>query len=372
MKKEWISGLETPCLVIDMEQAERNIQQMQQEVSTSGCRLRPHIKTHKIPLFARMQLAAGAVGITCSKISEAEVMADGGCDDIFIAYPVIGEKRIKRVMQLAQRVKRLILSVDSIEGAELLDHAAKSMNLILEVRLEVDTGAMRTGIPYDHAVELAVRIHQTMSNLRLMGIYTFKSLIYRGDATLDKELAAQEEGYLMGMLAEKMRAEGINISDISAGSTPTGVSVAKTGLVNEVRPGTYIFKDMMLCHEGVACREEIAVHYYATVISTPVEEYAVIDGGTKTFPMDILLDTPPFYYNSYAIVKDNDDLELRRMNEEHGILTSRKGKTGLHTGDVITLIPIHVCTAINMQNYVYLDYGDHLKKEAVAARGMLF
>ncbi len=370
MKAELQRELETPCLVIDMEKAGKNIGEMQRQIQACGCRLRPHIKTHKMPLFARMQIAAGAQGITCAKVSEAEVMAEGGCEDIFIAYPMVGDFRIRRALRLMRRVKRLILAVDSLEGAKQLDLAAQEAGVMAEVRLEVDTGAKRTGVLEAEAVGLAKAVN-AMGHLRLTGIYTFKGMVYQGQGTCDRKKAGEEEGLLMGRLAQNMRSAGILIEDVSAGSSPTGIEAAATGLVNEVRPGTYIFKDRMMCEEGVASREEIAARYFATVVSTPCEEYAVIDGGTKTFPTDILLGQPPYYYDSYAEVENRPDLKLCRMNEEHGILTGSTGKTGLKVGDVLALFPVHVCTAVNLQNVVYLDYGNFLQKERVAARGML-
>ena len=370
MKRELLEKLETPCIVIDMAKTEENVVKMQAAADAYHCSLRPHIKTHKMPVFTRMQLSHGAAGITCAKVSEAEVMADGGAEDIFIAYPMVGDFRIKRAIELAKRVKRLILAVDSMECAKVLNEAAKAESLILEVRLEVDTGAKRTGVLRSRAAELAKQIHG-LTNLKLTGIYTFKSLVYHDEPTVDKHLAGLEEGDLMEQIAEDIRKAGVPIEDVSAGSTPTGLEVAKTGKVTEIRPGTYIFNDHMLCMEGAANREDIAVRIYATVVSVPCKEYAVIDGGTKTFPMDILLDTAPYYYPGYALVVGNEDLRLRRMNEEHGIITSMKGDTGLKVGDKIELIPIHVCTAINMQNQVYLYDGEKLIQEKVAARGML-
>lgn len=370
MKREWLRELETPCIVIDMKKASENIRMMQEAADARGCRLRPHIKTHKMPLFARMQMEAGASGITCAKVSEAEVMAEGGIGDIFIAYPMVGEARIRRALRLARRISRLILAVDSLRGAEALDAAAGAAGMRLEVRLEVDTGAARTGVLREQAAGLAVQISR-LANLRLTGIYTFKGLILEDRPTEDNRSAGAEEGRLMEETALVIRAAGVEIGEISAGSTPTGLEAADTGKVNEIRPGTYIFKDYMLCCEHAARPEEIAARYYATVVSVPRPEYAVIDGGTKTFPMDILLDVPPYHYGGYALVEANCDLQLRRMNEEHGILSSKRGCTGLQVGDVLSLIPIHICTAINMQNAVYLDYGDMLVKEPVAARGML-
>lgn len=370
MREELIKQLETPCVVIDLGLAEKNIVAMQAAADEAGCLLRPHIKTHKMPLFARMQVEHGAAGITCAKVSEAEVMADGGLNDIFLAYPQVGEMRLRRVTALAGRVKRLIVGVDSLDGARMLNEAAEKAGLRIEVRLEIDTGAGRTGAPQEAAVRLAVAISE-MEHLKLTGIYTFKSLVLGGKPTADNEAAGIEEGAVMEQVAEAIRAAGVALPEISAGSTPTGIQAARTGKVTEIRPGTYIFKDYMLVMENAAQMEEIAVRIYATVVSTPSEEYAVIDGGTKTFPMDILLDAEPYYYPGYAIVEGNPDLQLRRMNEEHGMLVSRSGKTGLKVGDVICLIPIHVCTAINMQNQVYLYDGDTVRKETVAGRGML-
>lgn len=370
MSDDWKKELECPCIVIDYDQAVKNIHEMQKMADSCGVKLRPHIKTHKMPMFARLQIDAGAAGITCAKVSEAEVMAEGGIEDIFIAYPMVGKVRTERAIRLGRKVKRLILAVDSAEGAHMLDEAAERHGVRLEVRMEVDTGAGRTGVAEKHAAALAREITECR-NLKLTGIYTFKSLVYQGKATADNEKAGKEEGEMMRRIADSIEAAGISLEDISAGSTPTGIEVAKTGCVTEIRPGTYIFKDVMLCKEHAAKPEEIAVRYYATVVSTPADGYAVIDGGTKTFPMDILLDCEPNFYPGYAVVEGNDDLQLRKMYEEHGIITSKKGKTGLKVGDVIALVPIHVCTAINMQNSVYVRRDGELEKIPVAARGML-
>ncbi|GHV17107.1 alanine racemase [Spirochaetia bacterium] len=379
LNEQLLSTLETPCLVIDVDQARRNITAMQQAADAAHCRLRPHIKTHKMSLFARMQVEAGAAGITCAKISEAEVMASGGLDDIFIAYPMVGSFRIKRAIELARRIKRLILAVDSLVGAEALNAAALKEKLRLEVRLEIDTGAQRTGVRIEDAPTLAEAVSK-MPGLKLTGIYTFKGLTYQGKPTDDNDAAAVEEAALMERAAQEIEARGITLKDISGGSSPTGLAVARTGTVNEIRPGTYIFKDLLLCNEHVAEIPEIAVRFVATVVSCPDKEYAIIDGGTKCFPTDQILNAEPFYYTGYARVEGAtpsvsglypERLRLDRMNEEHGIIRSVTGKTGLTVGQILTLIPIHVCTAINMQNTVYLLENGTLRREPVEARGML-
>lgn len=370
-----LSVPETPCLVVDEPLARENIARVQQGVNAAGCQLRPHIKTHKMPYFARLQLEAGAAGITCAKVSEAEVMADGGAEDIFLAYPMVGDFRIKRALALSRRVRRLILAVDSLTGAKALSDAAAAAGLPLEVRLEVDTGAQRTGVLRDHAVDLAKAV-AALPNLRLTGIYTFKSLVLHGAPTQDNDAAGKEEAQLMYDAAQAIRAAGVAVQDISVGSTPTWRQAAETGLVTEVRPGTYIFGDWMLTREHCATFDQIAVRLYATVVSTPAPGYAILDGGTKTFPMDIPLDAEPYHYPGYAIPIGKDgqpdwNLQLRRMNEEHGILTAQNGETGLTVGQVLELVPIHVCTAVNMQNHVFVAQNGVLRPMDVAARGML-
>lgn len=369
METNFTERLETPCIVIDRDKVENNIARMQEAADRAGVDLRPHIKTHKSQGYARMQIRQGAKGITCAKVSEAEVMADGGVDDIFIAYPQVGRFRLERVVRLARRCQRLILGIDSLESGKMLSEAFEGAGMTGEVRLEVDTGACRTGIPYEQAVWLAQAVDR-MPGLELTGIYTFKSMIFKGSPTQDIEAAAREEGEMMACLAGELRRSGIAIKDVSAGSTPTGIAVAKTGLVTEIRPGTYIFNDHMLCQEGWAGPEQIAAHYYVTVVSTPRPDYAVIDGGTKTFPMDVLLDQPPYYYPGYGLVDGYPDLCLRRMNEEHGILESKKGNTGLYPGQVLRITPIHICTAINMQNTVYEYHEGKLRGRVIDARGM--
>jgi D-serine deaminase-like pyridoxal phosphate-dependent protein len=370
LDKALLARLETPCVVIDVEQADRNIHAMQRIADEAGCRLRPHIKTHKMPFFARRQIAAGASGITCAKLSEAEVMANGGLKDIFIAYPQVGAFRVQRIIALAKSLKRLILGVDSMACATALNDAALEAGIRLEIRLELDTGARRSGVPLEEAPALAEELVK-LQGLELSGIYTFKSLVYQGKPTGDAGLAAEEECRLMTKLGRDLAERGITVRDISGGSSPTGPAVAQKGGINEIRPGTYIFKDLLLCDEKAALMPELAARFAVTVVSCPRPEYAVIDGGTKCFPTDIPLNTPPFYYTGYAVVDEMEHLRLDRMNEEHGIITSTRGATGLRVGQILTLAPIHICTAINMQNQVYLLENGTLRRQPVEGRGML-
>jgi D-serine deaminase-like pyridoxal phosphate-dependent protein len=236
----------TPYVLIDGAKMERNVLKMAEIAMGNGVALRPHVKTHKIPGIAREQLDAGAAGITVAKLSEAEVMADGGIEDVFVAYPLVTDAKIRQAIRLGERV-RLVVGVDSLEGAKRLSAVAEGHTL--EVRLEVDTGLRRTGVLYDEAVGLAGVI-EAMGNLDLIGIYTYRGAVLGGSKTLELEKAGLEEGQLMVSLADMLRERGIRVDDVSVGSTPTAEYVAKVEGVTEIRPGTYVFYDRMQACSG--------------------------------------------------------------------------------------------------------------------------
>ena len=181
--------METPHLLIDGAKMDGNIEKMAAIARERGVQLRPHVKTHKIPMIARRQLEAGAAGITVAKVSEAEVMADGGIRDIFIAYPLVTESKIRRAIRLSRGGVRLIVGVDSLEGGKSLSRVATLEDHELEVRLEVDTGLRRTGVSFDGAVELATGI-TALEKVRLSGIYTFRGYVLEdGSPTFDLKRA---------------------------------------------------------------------------------------------------------------------------------------------------------------------------------------
>ena len=357
----------TPYLSVDRARMEKNILKMADIARGSGVTLRPHVKTHKIPAIARKQVEAGAVGITVAKVSEAEVMAGGGIEDIFIAYPLVTEEKIRRAVALSKRI-RLILGVDSSEGARWLSAVAEAEDHPLEVRLEVDTGLRRTGVPYDRAVELADEI-SAFGRLDLAGIYTYRGAVRDGSPTLDREKAGTEEGRLMVSLAERMRERGIEIRDVSLGSTPTAEFAARVEGVTEIRPGTYVFYDTMQTRLGACSPNERAAEVVATVVSRPSPELAVIDGGSKTFATDVQPGGEPLNLVGFGEVVDHPEAVLARLTEEHGML-SLDQDSDLGVGDVVRIFPNHICSTVNLHDTVYLTDGDGNTEELpVAARG---
>jgi len=363
--------VETPCVLIDLDIMNRNIDRMSAIAKRNGITVRPHTKTHKIPEIAKMQLASGAVGITVAKVSEAEVMAENGLKDIFIGYPVIGEAKIKRALALNRKI-HLIIGVDSLVGAKMLSDVAQHEGQTVEVRLEVDTGLKRTGIPYSEALSLAREIDQ-MKGLQLKGIFTFRGLIYKGEPTGDRVKAGHEEGELLVTLAEKLRAEGIDIKDVSLGSTPTSEFAAEIPGVTEIRPGTYVFNDAQEAKLGVCSLDDCAAKVLVTVISIPSKDLAILDGGSKTFATDVNPGVYPAFLEGYGNVELSDNLILERLNEEHGMLKVKQGAPELKVGDRVTVIPNHICSTVNLHNKVYFTQNNIVIREVVVAgRGKLY
>ncbi|SEC61890.1 alanine racemase [Paenibacillus sp. GP183] len=365
------ADLETPCLIIDTEKVKHNIKSMAEVISHHKVNLRPHAKTHKLPYIAHLQLQEGAVGITVAKVSEAEVMAQHGITNIFIAYPLVTPSKIERAIRLSERIE-LIIGVDSLEGALRVEATAAKHDHVLQVRLEIDTGLRRTGVLYEEALELAVKIN-SLKHLRLTGIFTFRGPILSGKPTLDIRAAGEEEGKLMVKLAEQIRAAGIPITDVSVGSSPTAVAVAAVEGITEVRPGTYVYKDRMQARYGLCSLDDCAGTMEVTVVSRPSPDLAIIDGGSKTFATDVQPGTEPLQLKGFGHVIELPDALLERLTEEHGMLRLGPSAQAANPriGDRLHIIPNHICSTVNLHNRIILRSGDRFESVPVLGRGML-
>jgi D-serine deaminase-like pyridoxal phosphate-dependent protein len=365
------ADLETPCLIIDTEKVMRNIKSMAELINQHKVNLRPHAKTHKLPYIAHLQLQEGAVGITVAKVSEAEVMAQHGISNIFIAYPLITPSKIERAIRLSERIE-LIIGVDSLEGALRVEATAAKHDHVLQVRLEIDTGLRRTGVLYEEALELAAKI-SSLKHLRLTGIFTFRGPMISGKSTLDIRAAGAEEGKLMVKLAEQIRASGIPITDVSVGSSPTAAAAAAVEGITEVRPGTYVYQDRMQARYGLCSLEDCAGSMEVTVVSRPSPDLAIIDGGSKTFATDVQPGTDPLQLKGFGYVIELADALFERLTEEHGMLRlgPEAQAANPRIGDRLHIIPNHICSTVNLHNHIILRSGDHFENVPVLGRGML-
>lgn len=361
--------IETPSILIDIAKVKSNIKGMSEVAKSNNVHLRPHTKTHKMPKIAEMQIESGAVGIAVAKTTEAKVMAANGIKDIFIAYPVVADAAINRVLEL-NRTVRLIVGVDSLEGAKRLSEKAKLHDQNVEVRLEVDTGLKRTGVQYDNAIKLATTI-ANLENIKMTGIYTFKGAVFKGRPTMDLRKAGLEEGELMVSLADEMRDKGLEIKDVSVGSTPTAKYVAQVDGITEIRPGTYVFYDRMQAKYDVCDLDNCAAKVIATIVSMPSEDLLIIDGGSKTFATDVQPDTEPLKMKGFGDIIDFPDANLERMTEEHGMIRVKPGHN-LKIGDTVKIIPNHICSTVNLHNSVYVVHEEgSIEELSVLARGKL-
>jgi D-serine deaminase-like pyridoxal phosphate-dependent protein len=365
------TAADTPCLIIDTDKVKRNIKTMAELANHHKVNLRPHAKTHKIPYIAHLQLQEGAIGITVAKVSEAEVMAQHGISNIFIAYPLVTASKIERAIRLSESIE-LMIGVDSLEGAIRIEETAAKHDHVLQVRLEIDTGLRRTGVLYEEALELAAKI-SSLKHLSLTGIYTFRGPILTGKPTLDIQAAGEEEGRLMVKLAEQIRAVGIPITDVSVGSSPTAAGAAAVEGITEVRPGTYVFQDRMQARYGVCSLDDCAGSMEVTVVSRPSPDLAIIDGGSKTFATDVQPGTEPLQLKGFGHVIELPDALFERLTEEHGMLRlgPEAQAANLRIGDRLHIIPNHICSTVNLHNRIILRSSDRLEVVPVLGRGML-
>jgi len=359
-----IGELGTPAPLIDVDIMARNIGRVVQMCRAAGVSYRPHAKTHKIPALAHQQVRAGAVGITCAKIGEAEVMARGGLRDIFIAYPVVGCSQFHRLAALSKSVN-LSVGVDSLDVAEAMSQFCASQGVSFNIMLEVDTGHRRCGVIPEQAEEVA-EILVTLAGLRLKGIFTHEGQVYLPGSQEQRLALANQAGRALADVGRRLMCRGISIETVSVGSSPGLDAACRVDGVNENRPGTNIFNDCTQVHLG-ACRwEDCALTYYCTVVSRPAPDRAIIDGGSKTFSSDRLSDWP-----YYGAIIGYPGIRFTFASEEHGILRLEcDSARGLKIGDRLRVIPSHACGSINLHDRVYLTRGEDVVDELkVEARG---
>ena len=358
------AGLETPALVIDLDVVERNARRMSRAVAQRGIALRPHIKTHKSVALARIQMEAGAIGVTVGTLGEAEVMADGGIPDIFLAYPLwaAGSKAERLRALLDRRELTLSVGVDSISSGSRLASALAGSRGRLRVLVDLDPGYHRTGVDPAMAGEVAAALQSL--GLEVVGAFTHGGHAYQGREFVSS--AAADEVAAISVGAESMRAAGVEPQILSAGSTPTALRAA-TGPVNEVRPGTYLVNDRIQVHMGSCQPDAVAIAVAATVVSTSIPGKFVIDAGAKSLTKDL----PP-YLTGYGLLPSYPDAVLERLSDYHGEIRLREDVSGPRPslGDVVAVVPNHACPVIDLfDSFVATRRGEIIGRWPVDARG---
>jgi D-serine deaminase-like pyridoxal phosphate-dependent protein len=357
-------GLDTPLIAVDLDLLERNIAEMAALAAGYDVCLRPHAKTHKCPQIARMQLDAGAVGVTCAKLGEAEVLVDqGGVTDILIAYPIVGDIKIRRLLDLLDRA-RVVVAVDTHPAAAALSQAISANDRTLEISLEVNTGQDRAGARAgQEAVDLAVAISR-MPGLCLAGVMT-----HEGHAGFSNpgEIAtiAENAGRALVDTAERIRSQGIEVAHVSVGSTPASWFTPRVAGITEMRPGTYVFHDNNAFRHGRISPDRCAARVVSTVVSRPAPDRAIIDAGSKALALD-----PSPSHPGHGYIVGHSSSTISRLSEEHGVVTLSAEESGFDVGDRVEIIPNHICPAVNLTDeLVMVRDGYVADRWPVAARG---
>lgn len=359
--------LDTPSLLIYLDVLGRNIAEMAEVARTAGVRLRPHTKTHKCPDIARMQVEAGASGITVAKLGEAEVMADAGLDDLLVAYPIVGDAKLARLRALLEGA-HVRVTTDSVEVAEGIGRVGRDLGRDVPVLVEVDTGLHRVGHPPGAPTAEIVKSAARVSGVEVIGLLTHAGHAYRSASVEELRAVAEREGRDLVETAERCAAEGIELREISVGSTPTARIVAGVAGVTEIRPGTYVFNDVQQMRLGVATEATCAARVLTTIVAHPSDERFVLDAGTKALTSDGG-DGPPF--PGRGVVAGRPDLLLDFMNEEHAV-GHRTGTDDVRIGDRLEVIPLHVCSTVNMfDEAVGVQGGEAVRTFTIAARGKM-
>jgi D-serine deaminase-like pyridoxal phosphate-dependent protein len=354
LKTAIVENYGTPCPVVDLNIVERNIAKAQERCDRAGVANRPHIKTHKSPIIAKMQLDAGAKGITCQKLGEAEVMFAAGITDIIIATNILGAARSGRLADLQRKVALKVCADNLVSLAEY-SRAAKAADRPIDVLIECDTGNQRAGVETPaEALALAAAIKNDPM-LQFAGWLFYPPLDGwpRTQVFLDDVTAG-------------LRDLGMTAQIISTGGTPNFVNIGGLQGATEHRAGTCIYNDRMIMAANVATQDDCAFKMYSSVVSRAGVDRGILDAGSKTLTSDIggLV--------GFGFIEEHPNARIHKFAEEHGFLDLSGCNTKPEVGEIVRVIPNHVCVCVNMMDRLVAVRGHEIVGEIdVAARGML-
>jgi D-serine deaminase-like pyridoxal phosphate-dependent protein len=344
-----IDELETPVPVVDIDRMEANIARLQMYLDEHKIANRPHIKTHKIPAIAKMQMDAGAIGITCQKVSEAEVMANAGFDNIFLPYNIIGEAKLKRLMALAARIN-IRVTADSAFTARGLSNAAMLADLNLTVLIECDTGAGRCGVQSpQEAAELA-RLIGSLPHLHFGGLMTYPS-----NENLDDFVRATRS---------LLKEDHLPIEQVSGGGTPTMWEAHLHPELTEHRAGIYVYGDRLTLRSGAVTLDTSALRIITTIVSRPTQDRGILDAGSKTLSTDL------HGLEGYGYICEYPEAKIYQLTEEHGHVDFSACARKPDIGERVSVIPNHCCVVTNLfDEFVGMRDNQVEVRWQIAARG---
>ena len=330
-----LEDIDTPAVVIHLDRMEKNITHVQGMISFHGLLNRPHIKTHKIPAIGKLQMKAGAIGLTCQKLGEAEVFIDAGvCDDLLLTYNIIGERKTDRLMELAARIRRLAVVADNEIVLRGLSEAGQRHGRDVQLLIECDTGFGRNGVQSPQAALELARLAVKLPRIAFEGLMVFPN-------------SAPNTSEFFTKAIEIFGRAGIQLPVLSGGGTPALTKLGDYTMMTEHRAGTYVYNDVMMVQSGVATWDNCAMYVRATVVSCPTADRAIIDSGSKVLTSD------HYYVEHYGRIVEYPGAYIAALSEEHGTIDLSQCKTRPKVGEVINVIPNHCCSVSNMNDEVH-------------------
>lgn len=345
----------TPAVVIDLDKVARNIARVQAICDKAGVANRPHIKTHKSPDLMRLQIEAGARGITCQKVGEAEVMAAAGCGDILIAYNIIGEEKVER-LGAVHRTANITVAADNAVTIGGLGRAGEIAGRPIGVVIECDTGRKRAGVETPGEAIALAKLAAATPGIQFRGLMFYPT-----------EQSWPETQAFFETVKAGLAEAGLSAEIVSTGGTPNLANVGQLAGATEHRAGTYIFNDRMQVACGSATLDDCALTVVSTVVSRAGPERGILDAGSKTLTAD-----PGGGLDGYGLILEHPTARIKGFAEEHGMLDLAKCNVKPAIGDIVSIVPNHVCVVVNMVDRMVAVRGEEIVGEmAVAARGKI-
>jgi len=342
--------IDTPALLINLPKLDHNIEKMAAFADEAGISLRPHMKTHKCPIISQKQIAAGAIGVTCQKLGEAEVAAKSGISDILLTNQIVGQK-IDRLVKLAKRANVKVL-VDSRQNVVELSRAAREKGVQLGVLVEVDVGMGRCGVqPGEQTLQLVKFVHDQKS-LKFMGLEGYEGHTCMIPSFKEREARTLEAVRLLVDTKDLVEAAGFEVKIVTGGSTGTYMITGRYPGVTEIEAGSYATMDKKYGSvEGVDFLPALTI--LVTVISHPKEGIAIIDAGLKEMSVD---------FGVPDVISCRGAVLAKNLSEEHGKLLLEGDAKQLQIGDKVELLPSHGCTTINLYDQFVVTRDDKVQE----------
>ncbi|MBA3272620.1 MAG: alanine racemase [Chthoniobacterales bacterium] len=375
MNSPLVDELPTPSVVVDYEALLANVRWAQNVAEQHGLALRPHIKTHKSSRIAQMQIDAGAVGITTSKPAETLRFVNAGFKSITLAYPLVSQEKLLPLFAAARdRGVELRLIADSPIGIEAIISAATQTAYSPGVFLKIDVGLHRVGVSAysDHLLQFARKITAETS-VCFSGLLSHAGHAYGASSAGEVRVIAGQEAQLLRHARERLQSDGIEVRELSVGSTPTVLASDDYDGITEIRPGNYVFMDRTPLRLGLVSIDRIALSVVATVVSAN-DKYLIVDAGSKVLSSDAgahgtgQLDGFGLAFPKNDYPTGGEPLIVEKLSEEHGFV--RRDARDLAIGSKVRIIPNHSCAVVNLADELtVIRNNETLETWEVSARG---